>query len=138
MYDCVYIVDKDRRITYWNGSSESLTGFSRYEVMGKRCSEDILNHIDVNGLLLCRGACQIIKVMRDGKGDSFRVYPRKKNGIRFLVETVISPVFDHDGKIIACTEVYRDISLQEEHRILWEKFNTLISNTSPPPPTATF
>jgi len=126
MYDCVYIVDIDRRIIYWNRSSEELTGYTRDEVMGKRCSENILNHIDQNGMLLCRGACPIVKVMQSGAGDSFKVYPRKKNGTRFPVETVISPVFDHAGKIIASIEVYRDISLQEEHRILQEKFNNLI------------
>jgi hypothetical protein len=27
--------------------------------MGSRCSDDILNHIDENGILLCRNACPL-------------------------------------------------------------------------------
>lgn len=60
---------------------------------------DILNHIDENGMLLCRGACPIVKVMQAGEGLCCKVYPRKKDGTRFPLETVISPVFDAEIRI---------------------------------------
>jgi PAS domain S-box-containing protein len=54
IFDGIYVVDRGRKIIFWNRGAEEITGFSTEEVMGKRCSDDILNHIDENGVLLCR------------------------------------------------------------------------------------
>jgi len=47
--DGAYCVDRDRRIAYWNPASERLTGFTRGEVEGKCCGDNILTHMDVEG-----------------------------------------------------------------------------------------
>ena len=44
LYEGVYIVDKNRKIIFWNKSAERITGFKNFEVLGKRCSENILIH----------------------------------------------------------------------------------------------
>ena len=49
-----YFVDRERRITYWNKAAERLTGFRSHEVIGHRCSEDILVHVDCEGKNLCK------------------------------------------------------------------------------------
>ena len=36
IFDGIYVVDKDRRIIFWNRGAEEITGFSAAEVMGKR------------------------------------------------------------------------------------------------------
>ena len=38
LYDGVYFVDRDRRITYWNKGAERITGYAAREVEGKRWS----------------------------------------------------------------------------------------------------
>jgi PAS domain S-box-containing protein len=126
MYDAVYVVDKERKIVYWNTSAENMTGFKKEDVMNKRCSDDILNHIDENGILICRSACPIVKVMKSGNQCSLKVYPKAKNDKRFPVETHVSPIRNENGEIIGAIEVFRDISVFEEYRILQEKFNNLI------------
>jgi PAS domain S-box-containing protein len=126
LFDGVYIVDEKREIIFWNKGSEDLTGFRSEEVKGCRCSENILNHIDENGVLLCQNNCPIVKVMSDGKPISAKVYPKHKNGKRFPVETHISAIYDDDGRIAGAIEVFRDISSQENYRILQEKFTNLI------------
>ena len=35
LYDGVYFVDRDRRITYWNKGAERITGYAAAEVLGK-------------------------------------------------------------------------------------------------------
>jgi PAS domain S-box-containing protein len=126
IYDGVYIVDRERKIVFWNKGAEKLTGYTADEVRGHRCSEGILNHIDANGTLLCRNACPIVEVMTTGIENGYKVYPKHKNGKRFPVETHISPVRDAEGNIVGAIEVFRDASVHEDYRILQEKFNALI------------
>lgn len=126
LYDSVYIVSPDRHILFWNEAAEKLTGYTQDEVLGKCCGDNILNHIDENGLLLCRSACPLLKAMQTNSNVTAKVYPKNKEGRRFPVETHVSPLYDEEGKLLGAIEVFRDISAQEEYRILQEKFNSLI------------
>lgn len=126
IYDGVYIVDRQRRILFWNKAAEAMTGFTKAEVMGKSCGDNILNHIDENGMLLCRAGCPILKTFAGGVPVDAKVYPKTKIGKRFPVETHISLIHDEEGNVLAALEVFRDISHHEEYRILQEKFDNLI------------
>ena len=126
IFDGIYVVDRDRRIIFWNRGAEEITGYSAEEVMGSRCSDDILNHIDENGILLCRNACPLAETLRTGKDIRAKVYPLHKKGGRFPVQTHIGPIRNEKGEIVAGIEVFRDISNEEEFRILQEKFNQVV------------
>jgi PAS domain S-box-containing protein len=45
----LYIVNKDRVITYWNNAAERISGFAADEVVGRSCADDILKHVDDEG-----------------------------------------------------------------------------------------
>jgi PAS domain S-box-containing protein len=126
LYDGVYVVDTQRIILFWNKAAELITGYTAAEVLGKSCKDDILNHIDENGVLLCRGACPLLKAISCAGTSTAKVYPKSRSGKRFPVETHVSTVKDENGIVVAAIEVFRDISLQEEHRIMQEKFNNLV------------
>ena len=51
--DGIYAVDRDRRILYWSRSAERITGWSEKDILGKRCSDDVLSHVDKQGRPLC-------------------------------------------------------------------------------------
>ena len=42
----VYFVNRERQITFWNKGAEDIIGFTKDEVVGKYCHDDILNHVD--------------------------------------------------------------------------------------------
>lgn len=126
LYDGVYIVNPNRIILYWNQAAAEMTGYSAAEVLGKSCKDNILNHIDENGILLCHGACPLLKAMKCRGKSSAKVYPKSKAGKRFPVETHVSALYDEDGSLVGAIEIFRDISHQEEYRILQEKFNTML------------
>lgn len=126
LYDGVYVVTPERIIIYWNKAAEQMTGYSAQEVIGHSCKDDILNHIDENGILLCHSACPIVKAIGCRCNTRAKVYPKCKSGRRFPVETHVSIVQNEKGEVLAAIEVFRDITHQEEYRIMQEKFNTLI------------
>ncbi len=126
LYDGVYIVDRRRRILFWNQGAEKITGYSAAEVTGRRCADNILNHIDADGNLLCRSGCPLLKAIRTGQEIEAKVYPFHKDGHRFPTLTHVAPIRDEKGKLIAGIEIFRDITIEEDFRHLQEKFNTLI------------
>jgi PAS domain S-box-containing protein len=126
IFDGVYIVNPQRQIVFWNKGAEQITGHAKAAVTGHWCGDNILNHIDENGILLCQGACPILKAFRDKQPILVKVYPRHRDGHRFPVETHVSVIRDDTGEVIGAIEVFRDITYQEEYRILQEKFSTLI------------
>lgn len=126
IFDGVYITDKERKILFWNKGAEEITGHNAKEVMGSHCYDDILNHIDQNGVLLCKTRCPLAKTIETGESIQAKVYPLHKSKKRFPVMTHIGPITDKNGNIIAGIEVFRDISKEEDLRILQEKFNNLI------------
>ena len=126
IFDGVYIVDRDRRIIFWNHGSETITGYGAADVVGRRCSDNILNHIDENGRLLCTGHCPLAHAMDTGTPVEAKVYPLHRSGKRFPVLTHVAPLRDEHGHVIAGVEVFRDISKDEEFRILQEKFDRLV------------
>ncbi len=66
LYDGVYFVDRERKITYWNKGAERITGYSAGEVIGIRCSDNILMHVDTRGTLLCKDLCPLAATLLDG------------------------------------------------------------------------
>jgi PAS domain S-box-containing protein len=126
LFDGVYIVDRERRILFWNQGAERLTGHAAADVMDRRCSEDVLNHIDAEGRLLCKGRCPLVRCIASGEELREKVYPLHKDGRRFPVETHVAPLRDRSGTIIGAVEIFHDVSKEEDFRILQEKFNALV------------
>jgi len=110
MFDGVYFVDLDRRITYWNNAAERITGYNRSEVIGSRCSDNLLRHIDANGHQLCQHGCPLAATMQDGKTRESSVFLHHAFGHRVPVSVRTSPVRDDAGQILGAVEIFSDNS----------------------------
>jgi diguanylate cyclase (GGDEF)-like protein/PAS domain S-box-containing protein len=108
LYDGVYFVDKDRRITYWNKGAEGITGYPASDVVGKHCSDDILVHVDREGNNLCLGMCPLGDTISDGNARSSDVYLQHKDGHRVHVFVRVAPIRDESGKIAGGVEIFTD------------------------------
>ncbi|MDM8549031.1 adenylate/guanylate cyclase domain-containing protein [Desulfobacterales bacterium HSG2] len=126
IFDGVYIVDTRRRIHFWNKGAQEITGYTAEEVMGKCCKDNILNHIDENGNLMCVAECPLTRAIKSGQNTEMKVYPLHKSGRRYPVSTHVGPIRNKDGKIIGGIEVFRDISAQEKLLSQERKFRKLI------------
>jgi diguanylate cyclase (GGDEF)-like protein/PAS domain S-box-containing protein len=110
LYDGLYLVDRNRVITYWNKAAEKITGFPAEEVIGKSCADHILTHVDVEGNTLCLGLCPLAESISDGGRREAEVYLHHKKGHRIPVSVRVSAIRDQNGEIVGGVELFSDIS----------------------------
>jgi diguanylate cyclase (GGDEF)-like protein/PAS domain S-box-containing protein len=112
LYDGVYSTDRDRKIIYWNKGAERLTGYAAEQVTGSRCSDNILNHVDSNGTILCTNACPLAMTIMDGAMREADVFLHHADGHRVPVSIRISPTRDSSGAITGAVEIFSDASFR--------------------------
>jgi diguanylate cyclase (GGDEF)-like protein/PAS domain S-box-containing protein len=110
MSEAVYAVDSDRRITYWNTAAERLTGYKASDVVGRRCRDNLLNHVDDQGRELCRTGCPLLATIEDGQTREARVFLRHRAGYRLPVAIRAAALYSSDGAISGAVEVFHDDS----------------------------
>jgi len=108
LYDGIYFVDVNRKITYWNSSANRISGYSGEEMVGHFCFDNILNHVDQNGKCLCTDGCPLQQTIMDGTQQENLVFLRHKDGHRIPVKVRTSPIRNRDGEITGAVEVFSD------------------------------
>ncbi len=124
--DGVYLVDLDRRITYWNKGAEEITGFKASEVVGRFCRDNILVHVDERGVNLCGSeSCPAVKVMEQGWTGDVDVYIHHKYGHRVPIRTRLAPLEDADGNVKGAVEVFSDNYSRLETRMTIDRLERM-------------
>jgi diguanylate cyclase (GGDEF)-like protein/PAS domain S-box-containing protein len=114
----VYFIDFDGRITFWNKGAERITGYLREETLGKKCSENLLRHVDASGCELCVNGCPLAAVMADGAPREVEVYLHHKDGHRVPVAVRATPIMGPGGRPSGAIEIFSDRS--ERSRLIAE------------------
>lgn len=110
LYDGVYFVDRNRRITYWNQAAERVTGYSSQEAVGSFCFDNLLSHVDGMGCQLCTSRCPLVAAIEQDRLLEDDVYLRHKEGHRLPVSVRVAPIKDDEGRIVGAVEVFSDAS----------------------------
>ena len=108
MSEAVYAVDTDRRVTYWNPAAERLTGYRASDVVGRRCWDNILSHVDDKGAVLCTTGCPLPATIEGGRAREAHVFLRHRDGHRVPVAVRAAALCSADGAVIGAVEVFRD------------------------------
>jgi diguanylate cyclase (GGDEF)-like protein/PAS domain S-box-containing protein len=106
LYDGVYFVDTERRITYWNKGAERITGYLSEMVVGTFCNQNLLNHITDTGKPLCEDGCPLLETLRDGNLRETEVHLRHVEGHRVPVLIRTTPILDGNQAIVGAVEVF--------------------------------
>ena len=109
----VYLTDRDRRIVFWNRQAERITGHRAEDVVGSRCRDGILEHVDKDGHPLCStDLCPLYRAMNADRPSQrpVVVYARTASGKRIPVSTSVAPIHDEEGNVIGGVEVFQDES----------------------------
>ncbi len=108
--DGVFTVDSDWRITSFNRAAENITGISRQEAIGRRCSE-------VFRASMCEVDCALRRTMETG-GDVINqtgfIIDAQGQQIPISVSTAL--LRDKFGQVVGGVETFRDLSLVEDLR----------------------
>lgn len=120
LYDGVYLLDEDRNIIYWNDGAEQHTGFRQSEVIGK-CCDNVLQHVDGDGVPLCGDSCPVTQTILDGCLREVEVYIQHKEGHRVPVSMRIASIKGTDNEVAVAVEIYNDNSPKYTlHRMVQE------------------
>lgn len=106
--DGVYLVDRDRTVTYWNAAAEQISGFPAREVLGHWCGSGLLSHLDEDGRQLCGDRCPLLATLEDGQVRSARVMLHHREGHLLPAELRAAPMRDAAGRIVGVVETFRD------------------------------
>ena len=114
LYEGVYIVDKNRKLVFWNSGSEQITGYSANEVVNKYCFDNILKHVDKSGKKLCIEGCPLLDTIQTGKVNENEVFLEHKSGYRVPVSIKTFPLFDDHNNVTAAVEVFTDMRYKKD------------------------
>lgn len=137
LYDGVYIMDRDRRILYWNHGAERITGFTSREAVGAYCRDQLLVHCDGEGRELCRSVlCPADLTMVDGAGRQDEIFLHHKDGHRVSVMVRVHPLKSKKGEVVGAVEVFSDnrdlrearAKIEELEKMAWLDALTQIGN----------
>ena len=108
MEEGIYIVDRDRRILYWNGGAERITGYYAHEIVGRLCQGDLLMHCDEAGKVMCGQACPLRDVMEHGAPHDCKLYLRHRHGHRIPVHIRSQAICEAGGERVGAVEVFEE------------------------------
>ncbi len=114
----VYIVDRSRRILYWNSGAEKITGYLSQDVAGHFCHGDLMMHCDAMGKVLCGDGCPLLDVMKDGKVRGCNVFLRHRHGHRLPIQVSAWVIRDPAGAIIGALEMFDEVKASGEIDLL--------------------
>jgi diguanylate cyclase (GGDEF)-like protein len=106
----IYMVDRKRRIVYWNRGAEQISGYLAQEVAGHFCQGDLLMHCDSAGVGICGKGCPLSSVMLDGKPHETTLFLRHRHGHRVPVHIRSRAIYDSTGAITGAVEVFEQVS----------------------------
>lgn len=113
IYEGVYFVDKNRKITFWNKGAERISGFLAKEMLNSHCFDNLLNHVDDSGTKLCLNGCPLYKTIEDANMRETSIYLHHKQGHRVPVSVRTIAIKEGD-EIVGAVEVFNDESSKSE------------------------
>lgn len=106
--EAVCAFDNSRNLTYWNHGAELITGYEAQEVLGKKCSDGILVHVDERGRSVCNSGCMIGDAIDRRISQEAQLYIRHKHGHRIPVHVRFAPLVDHTDAVVGALQVFRE------------------------------
>ncbi len=102
----VYIVDRNRRIRFWNEGAEQITGYLRQDVVGRFLREHLLATGDDAKDIDSDSDDPINLVFRDGKPSIMDVSILHKDGYRIPIVLRTTPIRNTRGAVIGAAESF--------------------------------
>jgi PAS domain S-box-containing protein/diguanylate cyclase (GGDEF)-like protein len=100
------VVDRQKKIVFWNQGAEAITGYLRHEVVGHACNDNILQHCNDTSCELCGERCALTAVLHDARAVEATGYLHHKVGHRLFVHLWVLPLRDEHGSVIGTVQCF--------------------------------
>ena len=103
------IVDKDGITIDFNTAAEKITGYEKYEVIGK-------SHFEILHSPTDRDKCPLLKhaLIKHEQSVASESVIKKKNGELITISVTTFPLYDNKGNFIGGVKIFRDISASKK------------------------
>jgi diguanylate cyclase (GGDEF)-like protein/PAS domain S-box-containing protein len=102
----VSVLDLQKKIVFWSDGAEQITGYSRIDVLGHSCVNNILQHCNENSCEMCTDRCPLSAAMHDAKPMEAMTFIHHKSGHRTQVHTWAIPLRDKHGSLIGVIQTF--------------------------------
>jgi hypothetical protein len=102
----VSVLDLNRRIIFWSDGSERITGYSRLDVLGHLCTDNILLHCNEISCAMCTQDCPLSSALHDAVPSEAVNFIHHKAGYRTQVHSWAIPLRDKHGLIIGAIQTF--------------------------------
>jgi len=102
------VVDRQKKIVFWNDGAENITGYRRHEVVGHECVHNILKHCDGKRCELCGAHCPLTAALRDARPVEATCSLHHKAGHRLFVHLQIVPLRDQHGSLVGAVKTFEE------------------------------
>jgi len=108
LHQGAYILDTERRITYWNEGAKKISGYTSEEVVGKYCRDNILVHINEKCQNMCEDFCFVKATLKSGEINEGEAFLHHKEGHRVPVSIRVMPLIDSNETIKGAIEFFME------------------------------
>lgn len=109
----IYIVDRERRIRFWNRGAEHLTGHLGHDVVG-HVLEDVVQACDRRGNSLNGERCPVTMTLSQRQPQHCTAFYLHKNGHRAAVRIRTRPILEYGDAIGGATVLFEEAFVYRE------------------------
>jgi PAS domain S-box-containing protein len=102
----VSVLDLEKKIVFWSDGAEQITDYSRMDVLGHSCTENILLHCDQSKCEMCNEKCPLATALHDAKPGEAMIFIHHKSGYRMQAHVWAIPLRDKHGSIIGIIQTF--------------------------------
>lgn len=103
----VYVLDRERRVRFWNRGAERITGYLAHEVVGQACSGP-LQHCDAQGRVLCGDRCPVTATFLEGHPQQAYVFSLHKQGHRAGTRVQTLPLYENRDAVAGVAVIFEE------------------------------
>jgi diguanylate cyclase (GGDEF)-like protein/PAS domain S-box-containing protein len=104
----VSVLDLQKKIVFWSDGAERITGYSRIDVLGHSCIDNILLHCNQVSCEMCVEKCPLNSAMQDGRPVEANGFIHHRSGHRAPVRTWAIPLRDKHGALLGVIQTFED------------------------------
>ena len=102
----VSVLDLQKTIVFWSDGAEQITGYSRIDVLGHSCSDNVLQHCNQVSCAMCTDRCPISIALHDAQPTEAMTFIHHKAGHRVQAHTWTIPLRDKRGSMIGVIQTF--------------------------------